>query len=54
MTQKYRTIKDKYGRKWNSPIQELCPICKQPDSCGDCNHEKITNKGVIELGGKLK
>jgi hypothetical protein len=45
--------KDKYGRKWDFPKNELCPVCRQPDSCGDCNHKKLTEKEVVELGGHL-
>jgi len=41
---------DKYGRKWNLSKNELCPTCKQPDSCGDCNHEKLTASDAQALG----
>jgi hypothetical protein len=44
---------DKYGRKWNLPKSELCPKCGQPDSCGDCNHKKLTIREVLYLGGNL-
>ena len=49
----WRYEKDKYGRQWDSPSNEVCPTCGQPDSCGDCNHKKLRNKDVIELGGIL-
>jgi hypothetical protein len=45
--------KDKYGRRW--PVfdkRELCPVCGQPDSCGDCNHKRLPRKEVLQLGGK--
>ena len=48
-----KKIKDKYNRKWSLPEQELCLECKQPDSCGDCNHEKLSDEEVETLGGKL-
>ena len=40
---------DKYGRKWPFPENELCPECGQPDSCGDCNHKRLTDKDVRML-----
>lgn len=42
---------DNFGRLWNLPNYELCPVCGQPDNCGDCNHEPLTETQVIELGG---
>lgn len=44
---------DKFGRKWNIPEDERCPECGQPDSCGDCNHKKLTDEEVLQLGGIL-
>ena len=44
-----RGNKDKFGRIWYIPLKELCPKCKQPDSCGNCNHKKLTKKEVKEL-----
>ena len=41
--------KDKFGRKWFLPIRELCPICGQPDNCGDCNHKKLYRADVKYL-----
>lgn len=41
--------KDKFGREWNLPKKELCPKCGQPDSCGDCNHKKLSNDEVNRL-----
>ena len=38
--------KDKFGRTWKLPKNELCPKCGQPDSCGSCNHKRLTNKEV--------
>jgi hypothetical protein len=40
---------DIYGRKWPYPEGELCPVCGQPDSCGDCNHTMLTNKEVQDI-----
>lgn len=47
-------ITDKYGRLWDFPENELCPACGQPDSCGDCNHEPLSNDEVHMLGGKIR
>lgn len=45
---------DIYGRTWTFPINELCPTCGQPDSCGDCDHTKLTDENVETLlGNKL-
>lgn len=44
---------DKYGRRWDLPSEELCPACGQPDSCGDCNHARLTDDEVRQLGGEL-
>ena len=44
---------DRYGRSWNLPDVELCPECGQPDSCGDCNHAKLLDDEVLQLGGVL-
>lgn len=44
--------RDKFGRIWNLPKCELCSVCGQPDSCGDCNHRKLKKKEAILLGGK--
>jgi len=41
--------KDKFGRTWKLPKNELCHKCGQPDSCGDCNHKRLTNKEVEYL-----
>ena len=41
---------DKYGKNWDLPAKELCPICGQPDNCGDCNHKKLTKEQAIEMG----
>ena len=38
--------KDKFGVIWNLPKKELCLICGQPDSVGDCNHKKLSKKDV--------
>lgn len=45
--------KDKYGRFWNLPKNELCPKCGQPDNCGDCNCKKLSIKDVEILKGEI-
>ena len=42
---------DRFGRVWSNPIWDKCPVCGQPDNCGECNHKKLNLKDVIELGG---
>lgn len=39
-----KTTTDKFGRKWKLPKNELCPVCGQPDSIGDCNHKRMGEK----------
>ena len=46
--------KDKYGRIWQLPKNELCPVCGQPDNCGDCQHERLKNSEVEILDGYIK
>jgi hypothetical protein len=43
--------KDKFGVVWNLSIEEICPICGQPDSCGDCSHNQLSTVEVKALGG---
>jgi hypothetical protein len=45
-------VVDNFGRLWPDRFQ-LCEICKQPDNCGDCNHEPLEAEQVVELGGRL-
>ncbi len=45
--------RDKYGRSWNLPESELCPQCGQPDSCGDCDHTRLSAEDVALLGGVI-
>ncbi len=42
---------DKYGRVWDNPIWDKCPVCGQPDNCGECNHQPLSESDVIELDG---
>jgi hypothetical protein len=42
---------DKYKRTWNLTAGEKCPVCGQPDSCGDCNHAKLSLGDVLALDG---
>lgn len=46
-------IKDRFGRVWDLPRNELCPKCRQPDSCGDCNHQRLTDNDVAYLKGEI-
>jgi hypothetical protein len=51
---KSRGWTDKYGRTWGSLTRkELCPVCGQPDNCGDCNHKKLSAQNVIDLIVKI-
>lgn len=43
--------KDRFGRTWPYPKNELCPECGQPDSCGDCNHQPLTDADVADILG---
>ena len=45
--------KDKFGRVWDLPKSELCFMCGQPDSCGDCNHKKLRTIDIDFLRGKM-
>jgi ribosomal protein S27AE len=49
-------FKDKFGRWWRTenPLEAFCPQCGQPDTEGECNHRKIPEDEVKELGGLLK
>lgn len=42
---------DKFGVQWDLLPAELCSVCGQPDNCGDCNHEPLTDEEVERLGG---
>lgn len=44
---------DSFGRVWNLPESELCPTCKQPDNCGDCNHNRLSADQAISLGAHI-
>lgn len=45
------TTIDKFNTEWQLPLEELCPECGQPDNCGDCNHQPLTDTEVRQLGG---
>ena len=49
-----KTIIDKFGRAWKFSINEVCPICLQPNNSGDCNHEKLSKKQAKELGASFE
>ena len=42
---------DKFGRTWDLPAIELCSTCGQPDNCGDCNHQPLSDADVLKLRG---
>lgn len=44
---------DRYQRRWLLPLKELCKVCGQPDSVGDCDHRKLRSSEVETLGGRL-
>ena len=44
---------DKFGVKWKLPQAELCTDCGQPDSCGNCKHQPLSDENVEILGGKV-
>jgi len=37
---------DKWGREWNLSENEVCPVCGQPDNCGDCDHTQLSEKEI--------
>lgn len=39
---------DNYGRVWPEGY-ELCPVCSQPDNCGDCTHGRLSDDDVDTL-----
>jgi hypothetical protein len=53
MKSKLKSKRDKFGRIWDLPKNELCPECGQPDSCGDCNHTKLRKIDVDFMQGKI-
>lgn len=30
-------------------LKERCPVCFQPDNCGDCNHEELSDSDYQSL-----
>jgi len=44
---------DIYGIEWNLPSNELCPVCGQPDSCGDCNHQPLDVNDIAFLKSEI-
>lgn len=44
---------DVFGRRWHMPPHQLCDVCRQPNNCGECNHQKLSDAEVTELGGVL-
>jgi len=49
LTRPYPPRPDIAGRWWNLPEAELCNACGQPDNCGDCNHELLSDSDYLEL-----
>lgn len=47
-------LKDKFGRIWNLEEDEVCPECKQPDNCGDCNCKKLSTSQYRRLTAQIK
>ena len=43
---------DRFGRSWNLPKADLCPVCGQPLSAVDFKHHKLTDRQVVLLGGR--
>lgn len=41
---------DHYGRRWDLPKHELCADCGQPDNCGDCTHQMLSDGQALALG----
>jgi hypothetical protein len=45
-------VPDKFGRVWpDLPALQRCDVCGQPDTEMDCNHTKLTDAEVDDLGG---
>jgi hypothetical protein len=42
---------DAWGRQY--PGMTLCPVCGQPDDCGDCNHGRLSDDDVRAIGGRV-
>lgn len=48
------TVKFRKESIWDHlPDDERCPECGQPDNCGDCNHEPLTEADIQLLLGDL-
>lgn len=45
-----RVTTDRFGRQWRLLPAELCPTCGQPDNCGDCSHDPLSELQAKELG----
>lgn len=41
---------DIYGHEWPDGY-EVCSECGQPDNCGDCNHQPLSDEDRAELLG---
>lgn len=41
---------DFYGRFWHGPLQGVCPVCGQPDSLGECNHQALADDEAEAIG----
>lgn len=41
---------DRFGRVWDHLSDELCKVCGQPDNCGDCSHDPLTEQQARHLG----
>ena len=45
--------RDIFGRLWDVDRDESCPVCGQPDNCGDCNHEPLSDEQLQQMGESL-
>lgn len=46
-------VVDSYGRAWEYAIGEFCPVCGQPDNCGDCQHGPLSEEQARLLGAYI-
>lgn len=43
--------RDRFGASWPAAY-DTCPECGQPDDCGDCNHQPLSEDAVLQMGGR--
>lgn len=50
----YGMVTDRFGRDWGVRAwSETCMECGQPDNCGDCNHQPLSDHQAVLLGAIL-